>query len=355
MSRDKIERLIEFAPEHISAGVSILAYFSEYLKNKYPDLDVSVFISQDIDKLKMEIECPDGAKDIVEKTLDEYASVIVGKKDIDSVLSDEMHKLELNHKLEVAQVELAQTKTLIDLQQKNSKVNSSEQVEYQQKIAELSRAINQLESELESQKKHGEEIESHKQQLKEKNEALLVAKEELDSLKLGRGVDGAIESLSKSITDTDKAITRNVFGSNLFTSLSILFYSASLTLVFRLLYVDLAVVGNSSSMYLYIFPAVATFLIGTALLKHDGKLRQHYLSVSRQKHTLEKAAGLLEASRHLSEVKDLNPLVEETFSILRNNLLKGDSEGVQINEKDNDMSKVYEKIILSVIKDNKFK
>ncbi|MCP4023838.1 MAG: pentapeptide repeat-containing protein, partial [Desulfobacteraceae bacterium] len=78
--RDFINRSIEFPPEYKQAGISILNYFSEVLKTKYPDTNATVQIKQDGLKVIMTIDPGDGNKEIIEKALDEYGLVVRGQK-----------------------------------------------------------------------------------------------------------------------------------------------------------------------------------------------------------------------------------------------------------------------------------
>lgn len=354
MTRDKVERAIRFSPDHLKAGAEILGYFSVFFRSKHPDLDVNVSIIQKDNKISLIVEGPNGSKEVIEKALDEYTQVVSEKSEVDDLLDQDDEKIKLKHKLDLTRIELGHTRAMMDAHSKKND-NSDKDDVYKKKIDGLTNKINILNNELNKKRSQENEAGKYKDELELTNAALLAAKEELGSLRLGKGVDGAIDSISKSIADTDDAISRNIFGSRLFTTLSFLFYSASLGLVFRLIYIDHSQIQNGSSMYLYIFPAIATFLIGTALLRHDAKLRQHYLVVSKQKHSLEKATGLLEAARHLSEVENLNPLVSDTFSVLRSSLLSEEKENSPVNENDADLTKIYERIISSALKESKAK
>ena len=116
----KIERSIEFPPEYWQAGISILSYFSHVLNVKYPSQKIKVRIEQEGLILRMEIETPTGEREKIEKTLEEYRLVITGKIQIESFFSDPFEVMALKNKLEMAALELRQTKQLLDFTRDNS-------------------------------------------------------------------------------------------------------------------------------------------------------------------------------------------------------------------------------------------
>ena len=133
-NEDSIVRSIEFPPEYREAGTSILMYFNHILKLKYPDLKVKVSIEQDGLILRMLIHTPTGHKESIERTLEEYGRVVVGQLMPEDFLHDPFEVIALKNKLEIAHLELRQTRELLSLTQKNS----------QQRIESLEEEVDRL-------------------------------------------------------------------------------------------------------------------------------------------------------------------------------------------------------------------
>ncbi len=112
---NEIKRVLEFPKEFYQAGIGILSYFSEIIKQKYPDIDVKVKIEQDGLKVRLIIETQDGCKDIIEKTLDQYALVITNKSPPESLLDDKLQIHALTNKLSLAELEVRQSRDLIKI------------------------------------------------------------------------------------------------------------------------------------------------------------------------------------------------------------------------------------------------
>ena len=136
----KIERSIEFSSEYWQAGTSILSYFSHVLNVKYPSQKIKVRIEQEGLNLRMVIETPTGKKEKVERTLEEYGLVVTGKILPESFFSDPFEAMALKNKLEIADLELRQTKQLLDFTKNNS----------QQRIESLEVELNKLHSIIEN-------------------------------------------------------------------------------------------------------------------------------------------------------------------------------------------------------------
>lgn len=124
-----IERSIEFPPEYKQAGVSILNYFSEILRQRYPESEATVQIKQYGLKVTMTIDPVDGKREIIEKTLNDYGLVITGKMLPEEFESDPLQVMALRNKLEIAQMELRQTKQLLQFTEKHhsERIESLEQ------------------------------------------------------------------------------------------------------------------------------------------------------------------------------------------------------------------------------------
>ncbi|WP_028219515.1 ATP synthase subunit B family protein [Paraburkholderia oxyphila] len=101
-----VQRLIEFLPENRHAGIAILSYFSEVLRQKYPDEEMAVRIEQFGSLVRMTIDGPTGWRDIIERDLAVYGDVVVGKVAPEALLRSEIGILRLRNKLDLARTEL---------------------------------------------------------------------------------------------------------------------------------------------------------------------------------------------------------------------------------------------------------
>jgi DNA-binding CsgD family transcriptional regulator len=106
-SKNRIEKIIEFKPEHLQSGVTILNYFSTVLKQKNPDTKSIIRIEQDGLTVRLLI-IPENGEDIqvIERTLEEYGMVISGQIKIPDFLDDQRQIMELENKLEISKLEL---------------------------------------------------------------------------------------------------------------------------------------------------------------------------------------------------------------------------------------------------------
>ncbi|PRO68980.1 hypothetical protein [Alteromonas gracilis] len=114
-SPNVIERVLEFPKEHYQAGIGILSYFGEIIKQKYPDIDVKVRIEQDGSIVRLIIDTPDGARDIIEKTLEDYALVVTNQSPPETLLEDKLQIHALSNKLSLAELEVRQTRDLMQI------------------------------------------------------------------------------------------------------------------------------------------------------------------------------------------------------------------------------------------------
>lgn len=125
-----IQRLIEFPAELRQAGISILSYFSEVLKQKYPDLEMAVRIEQFGTLVRMTINSPSGWREFVERDLATYGDVVNGRAAPENLLHGELDILRLRNKLDLARVELEFEKRVNTLTLANSSSRISS-LEYQ--------------------------------------------------------------------------------------------------------------------------------------------------------------------------------------------------------------------------------
>ncbi|WP_171494583.1 hypothetical protein, partial [Acinetobacter sp. TUM15064] len=72
----KVERSIEFKPEHYQAGLGILSYFGTVMRKKYPEQNAKVRIEQDDNTVRLVVESENGDKEIIERAFDEFGLVI---------------------------------------------------------------------------------------------------------------------------------------------------------------------------------------------------------------------------------------------------------------------------------------
>lgn len=124
----QVIREVTFPPEYQQAGLSILNYFSAVLHDKYPDMPVTVSIQQHPDKVTLLITLPDGRQEQVSKTLSDYGLVVTGKMTPKELVGDDIKALVLQQKLELAQLEVRQTRELLRIQEQyaNKRVESLE-------------------------------------------------------------------------------------------------------------------------------------------------------------------------------------------------------------------------------------
>ncbi|MDT0356499.1 hypothetical protein RJO15_12005 [Herbaspirillum huttiense F1] len=116
----RIVRELTFPPEYQQAGLAILNYFSVVLNDKYPDIPVAVSIQQEPDKVTLLIKLPDGSQETISKTLSDYGLVIVGKMTPEDLVGDGLKAIALKQKLELAQLEVKQTREILRLQEQYS-------------------------------------------------------------------------------------------------------------------------------------------------------------------------------------------------------------------------------------------
>jgi hypothetical protein len=111
--REQLLRTIIFQPEFKQAGISILSFFSEIVTRKYPNLDVGIRIEQEGNKVTLIIETPSGEIEKIEQEFGNYGLVVTGKMEADQYLSNPVDAMLLKYKLEIANLELRQTRELL--------------------------------------------------------------------------------------------------------------------------------------------------------------------------------------------------------------------------------------------------
>ncbi|WP_267273060.1 hypothetical protein [Pseudomonas putida] len=108
-----VERVIEFPRDLYQAGVGVLSYFGEVLKQKHPDIKAKVRIEQDGNIVRMTIDAPDGTKEVIEKTLQDFALVVTNQAPPEALLDTKLHVHALTSKLMMAEMEVRQVRDLM--------------------------------------------------------------------------------------------------------------------------------------------------------------------------------------------------------------------------------------------------
>lgn len=89
---------------------------------------------------------------------------------------------------------------------------------------------------------------------------------------------------------------------------------------------SLKILFGGFSIVFYTLPAIVMLIIATTLLRHDQKVIKEIRYFSEMKHEIELFSGLLEASHHAANSfknpKEASKYVEDTFTLIRNKLLK---------------------------------
>lgn len=109
-----IERTIEFAAEFYQAGVGLLSYFGEILRQKDPNTKAKVRIEQEGNIVRLHIVPPVGEAEVVEKQLEQFALIISGQTPPEELLDNPGQIVQLKAQLRMAQMQI---ETAYDLKQ----------------------------------------------------------------------------------------------------------------------------------------------------------------------------------------------------------------------------------------------
>ena len=126
-SQARVIRSLRFPPEFRQSGIAILSYFSEILESKYPEMEVSVQIHQNGNKVTLEIETPEGKREVVEEELKQYGLVVLNERSVESFLPNQYDALRLQQRLDMVNAELRGLERL----------RESERQSYQSQIGSL--------------------------------------------------------------------------------------------------------------------------------------------------------------------------------------------------------------------------
>jgi hypothetical protein len=110
-----IERTIEFAPEFYQAGVGLLSYFGEVLRQKDPTTKAKVRIEQEGNRVRLHIESPSGDIEIIEKQLEQYALVVSRQAEPETLLANRAHIMQLETQLDITRIQVKQAQDLLQL------------------------------------------------------------------------------------------------------------------------------------------------------------------------------------------------------------------------------------------------
>lgn len=136
-----IERTIEFAPEFYQAGVGLLSYFGEVLRQKDPSTKAKVRIEQEGNTVRLHIVPPIGEAEVVEKQLEQFALVISEQASPETLLNNQAHIIQLKSQLEMARL---QVQTAQEIKQITDGVNA-------QRFATLEKQVESLNMQLAAQ------------------------------------------------------------------------------------------------------------------------------------------------------------------------------------------------------------
>jgi hypothetical protein len=125
----EIRRSISFSPALKQAAIGILSYFGQVLEHRYPDMNVAVTIEQARERVTLIVLTPQGTEERIERELEEYGRVVTGEISPEEYLSDEYAVIALKHKLEIAALEVRQTKDLLysERRQYSSRITALEE------------------------------------------------------------------------------------------------------------------------------------------------------------------------------------------------------------------------------------
>jgi len=104
--KTKVERSIEFKPEHYQAGLGILSYFGTVMRKKYPEQNAKVKIEQEDDKVRLIVESENGNKEVIERAFHEFGLVIHQDIKPEEFYDNYLDVAELKTKLGILESEL---------------------------------------------------------------------------------------------------------------------------------------------------------------------------------------------------------------------------------------------------------
>ncbi|RTR38194.1 hypothetical protein EKG38_14615 [Shewanella canadensis] len=127
-------RTITFEPHQVQAGVGLLSYFSEILKQKCSEANSKVSIEQDGETVRLMIKSEAGLEHKVEALLNEYGEVLNGSLAPETFMTDQIQLLALRNKLDMAAMEVKHYQERMSLVQSN----------YEQRVFSLEEQVTSL-------------------------------------------------------------------------------------------------------------------------------------------------------------------------------------------------------------------
>lgn len=112
---ERIIRSIEFPPEYYQSGITILSYFTTILRHKNLSEQVKVSIEQSGLKVRLIIESPSGQREMIERTLETYALVVLGNRPVEELTTDPYEVMELKNQLRIAHAQLQNQRDMLAL------------------------------------------------------------------------------------------------------------------------------------------------------------------------------------------------------------------------------------------------
>lgn len=110
---DAIVKSIDFDEESYQAGISILSYFSTIVKQRYPDTKVKIRIEQEGQTVRLVVELPNGEKEKIERTLEDYGLVVLGQKSPEELLPDPLQVMQLRYQLDQSALQITHFRELL--------------------------------------------------------------------------------------------------------------------------------------------------------------------------------------------------------------------------------------------------
>lgn len=127
-------RTITFEPHQVQAGVGLLSYFSEVLKQKCSEANSKVSIEQDGETVRLMIKSEGGLEHKVEALLNEYGEVLNGTLAPEQFMTDQIQLLALRNKLDMAAMEVKHYQERMALMQSG----------YEQRVGSLEEQVTSL-------------------------------------------------------------------------------------------------------------------------------------------------------------------------------------------------------------------
>ena len=204
---------------------------------------------------------------------------------------------------------------------------AKENVLNKQKIAELEQKIAEQDN-TESEKKELEKKLKIAQQKADEKDNI---QKELDKLKKERGkkqeaaLNTAIKKIENSTAKTAEMLKHYNLQSWALIIIGLLFYLSAIVTGYFIWY-DMCPHEEVKNLYIFA-PTVLLGFLGTALLRHDWKIRQLASNLSKQQSTTDTATGILKAALSLQSIKDMPDfMLKEAFDDMKRALLTNNNQ-----------------------------